>query len=590
MNDFCEKYYNNQHCDYLNYNNEKIIKIQSLLSKHLSKQEHYIIIFKNSIMKIALEKKETQSKLNRTLDIFSELIKFLGISFCELIKKEKELLDTLFKLSFNDNMKFKCQEILLNIIEIYNYNSRRRNFGDIIKERFTEYFPNFRFSKKRNSATEIENLIDEINVLLSDLYEPKNKNEMDSFYFSLKEKEFKLNCLYAMDKYFPATLEYCLREINTIKNSIPICQNEIIQLNDYEKRINKNKNINDQNQKNLLSDKQMSDNIMLANEGMNLINRPYKEQMNLNQKKELKYRTFFFNKEKLFQGEDQFTEFKDYSHPLGSYQRDELIRQYLGFLNGKGGRIYLGITDLKEVVGMTLKYKDCDTFRSVLVGYTKDFYPDVRVDKIKVFFIPVKNPETGEFIPDLFVVKIVILPGEPNYLYTMGNSKKGLISAIRQQTEVFNLTIREIHEEIIKRNQSKKMSSDRYNNILNQYDDPEVITLEKVNSDEEEKKKNSKDGFNIKVVKKCEYILKIQNIDKTLKPRDINKQFHGCGCKIQRFKGKDGKNAGEGFLIFDNEKDVRYVMEKFEGTTLGGKNKITMKLVKSEYFLNKKKL
>ena len=58
--------------------------------------------------------------------------------------------------------------------------------------------------------------------------------------------------------------------------------------------------------------------------------------------------------------------------------------------NAEGGRIYLGISDSKEVVGIKLNYKERDQLISSLVGYTNDFYPSVRVDKIKVVFIPIK--------------------------------------------------------------------------------------------------------------------------------------------------------------------------------------------------------
>ena len=54
----------------------------------------------------------------------------------------------------------------------------------------------------------------------------------------------------------------------------------------------------------------------------------------------LENRTFFFYGEKLSQGEDQFTEFKDYPI-INTNLRQNLVRQYLGFLNSKGGFIYI---------------------------------------------------------------------------------------------------------------------------------------------------------------------------------------------------------------------------------------------------------
>ena len=86
------------------------------------------------------------------------------------------------------------------------------------------------------------------------------------------------------------------------------------------------------------------------------------------QKIKLENRTFFFYGEKLSQGEDQFTEFKDYPI-IDKNLRQNLIKQYLGFLNSKDGFIYIGITDLKEVVGMKLNYKQGDIQRNDLVGF-----------------------------------------------------------------------------------------------------------------------------------------------------------------------------------------------------------------------------
>ena len=39
-------------------------------------------------------------------------------------------------------------------------------------------------------------------------------------------------------------------------------------------------------------------------------------------------------------------------------QEKELKRQYIGFLNSTGGRIYIGINDQKEVKGIVLTYKN----------------------------------------------------------------------------------------------------------------------------------------------------------------------------------------------------------------------------------------
>ena len=67
-----------------------------------------------------------------------------------------------------------------------------------------------------------------------------------------------------------------------------------------------------------------------------------------------------------------------------------------------------------------------------------DFYSKCRLDKIKVYFIPIKNPFTKKYINNLYLVKIIILPGDPYTLYSI-TKKGGFISAIRRRSQVFNL-------------------------------------------------------------------------------------------------------------------------------------------------------
>lgn len=165
----------------------------------------------------------------------------------------------------------------------------------------------------------------------------------------------------------------------------------------------------------------------------------------------------------------------------------------------------------------------------------------------------------------------------------MDNPKQGMISAMRKQTEVLNLKAKEIQDEIIRRSQLEKRWADILTN-LTVYNDPEPNIIENINSDEEEEKNDQSSGVGMKLMKRCQYILKISNIDKNLRPKDLNRFFNDCGRKAQRFKGRDGKNFGEGILIFDNEETAKGVMRKLEGSNLGGKNEVTLKLVKSEYF------
>ena len=135
-------------------------KVKSLLSANLSKQELYIVKFKKKKKK-KISIKESPSELDELFSTFAELVKYFGITFCELIKRDEELLNLLFNLLLQENMANQVQEIFCNILQIYNYSSEHRNFGDIIKDRLSQCFCNFPLQEKRPSQNVIEKLVDE---------------------------------------------------------------------------------------------------------------------------------------------------------------------------------------------------------------------------------------------------------------------------------------------------------------------------------------------------------------------------------------------------------------------------------------------
>ena len=111
-------------------------------------------------------------------------------------------------------------------------------------------------------------------------------------------------------------------------------------------------------------------------------------------------RTFFYLDEKIKERKNELIEFRNYSLPLTNKENgEEIKRQICGFLNSRGGRLYLYINNQNIVKGLILNSKTRDNSRNSLVNLTCDFYPNCRLDKILVYFIPVKDPRTNEFIP-----------------------------------------------------------------------------------------------------------------------------------------------------------------------------------------------
>ena len=201
-------------------------KVKSLLSANLSKQELYIIKFKGSI-KEKISIKESPSELDELFSTFAELVKYLGITFCELIKRDEELLNLLFNLLLQENMANQVQEIFCNILQIYNYSSEHRNFGDIIKDRLSQCYCNFPLQEKRPSQNVIEKLVDEINAFSSLVNDPSIIQEKDSLKTSFEELEFDVNLLFNTDKYPRYISEFFSKEIKKIKDVLTLSKNII---------------------------------------------------------------------------------------------------------------------------------------------------------------------------------------------------------------------------------------------------------------------------------------------------------------------------------------------------------------------------
>jgi hypothetical protein len=399
---------------------ENIEKIKLILSQSLLKQERFLTIFKTNINKLSHDKEGNNSQLVKLSTILSELIKELGIIFCELINEDEELKKLLFDLFLeNINNNIEIKKIFVNIIFIYNYDSCQCSFIKEIKDKLGEYFPRELFENKRKLYTEIERFFDDINILKNKVSSQVNKNNWIEINSSLGDKINILKSFRDNKKCPLYVIEFFDREIEKMKNILEQKNIELIMIKNEENLYEK-ENIND-NPINLSKDpKKTLINNSVDNE-RTLNTDYYKEEKICLQNIDLAKRTFFYHNELLIQGEDQYTEYKNYSFPLEDHERRELRRQYLGFLNAKGGRIYLGINDNKEVKGINLTYKNRDIFRNDLVGYTNDFYPKCRVDKINIFYIPIKNPKTGKYKSNYFVVKITYQSYYPHFFYQKKN-------------------------------------------------------------------------------------------------------------------------------------------------------------------------
>ena len=127
----------------------------------------------------------------------------------------------------------------------------------------------------------------------------------------------------------------------------------------------------------------------------------------------------------------------------------------------------------------------------------------------------------------------------------------------------------EIENEI----EEKKEEDD--NNEDNSNEDTTQGNNEKIEKVEESNKSSSNDS-KIKIV----YVVKINNIDTSLKIKDINRYFNGYGNSYQKFPSKDGKTEGYGERQFTKKETAKSFIDKYKGISLSGKKQINMVLRK----------
>ena len=589
---------------YENKENQNIQPIISKLSNDFSYQKSYITLLNQTIKNSISGDKKEISTLEKINNMLPSLIKELGLPFCDLINRDPDILDYYCDMYPKDE---KAKNILISFIDIYNFESIEVNPSDDLIEKLKKYDPDtFKEieNNKRYNKTEIESLYDGLSDLfsvwrISINMEGGIENDLfQQFQNSLKEKYDKLNEIEKENKYPKATIEFFRDKMKNYELSIKKIDINKKKANTFEKKIdNKLFSPNNNLEKpNCHSNPNNNEKININNNNLNNINitqfnisndssSEFNIEKILKKIKEipLKDRTSFYKDEILAEGEDEFTEFKNYVFPLNEKQGEELKRQFCGFLNGQGGRLYLGINDQKVVKGVVLNYKRCDALRNLLVNYTYDFYPKCRLDKIKVFFIPIKSMKDNSFINNLFVVKIIILQGEPYILYSMTN--KGFNSAIRLQGQCANLTAEEIYKEITRRGALQNNFAN--NNIINNdFKDPEPEINYNVGNEIDEddwiindKKINKKNGTNNshrnkkkKMHRRDLFIIEVKNIDVNLDTKKVYEVFNGCGSIYQKFFSKDGKSRGYGILKFSNEDLAKSTIDKFNQSKLGSTN------------------
>ena len=509
----------------------------------------------------------SNSTINELIDSIPFIIKELGISFAHNFLQNSSIYYSLIGLYFdkkekNDEKYSKKITLIFDAcIDIFKFSFSNDELNEI-----KEYLYEMKIIENKNEIINVEpkdeeKLYENIYILLNGL---KTLIEIGKD----KEKIDELNKKYLNIK----------KDIKILSNKTPgqINQaeieffNELIQeIDDYFKKINlQNTNI-------------------IINEIPE--NKKIEEIINI----PLEQRTFFYLNEKIKETKNELIEFKNYSLPLTNKEDGEDIkRQICGFLNSRGGRLYIGINGQNIVKGVVLNSKARDITRNNLINLTYDFYPNCRIDKILIYFIPVKDPKTKEFISKRYIVKIRVYPGDPEFLYSM--TSVGYHSVIRRNELCYELNSAEICQEIIARDELKKIKNEDNNYIKeSSIKDPEP----EVNDNEDEidlpffgvdnnnnlsesiKKIIKEKGKRFPRKKNKNYmvregtiVVKVTNIDEKIPINDVNRFFNECKRSSQKML------KGYGFLNFSNLSDANNCIALYNGAKLGNK-KIKLTIV-----------
>jgi len=484
-------------------------------------------------------------------------MKELGLPFCDLMSHYDTILNYYVRL-YISKKEDVIKNILITLINVFNFKANNKNPADLLIEELQIYdneIGKMAF-EKRAEKNEIEEMYDNMN--LPDLNEEHIKQ--------LKEK---INEMEKKNVYPIYTIQYFKEKVLLMESNLQKKQinNLICNINNIKYNLINNTNFNY-----FLNNIQLNNNINIINNGLT------DEEMKKLKETPIKDREYLYKEEDLNDEEDEYTEFKNYFYPFSQKKIYELKRQYCGFLNNHGGRIYIGIDDLRIVKGLRLNKEERDAIKKELLNYTCDFYPECRA-YMSVNFIPIKNMQTKRAINNLYVIKINVMPGDSYHLYSL-TSKDGFISTLRLPGQCINLTAEEIYTEIMKRGELLQRS------YTNEQNDNESDNEENINNDpdesifESEYENTGEETDNGKNKKKIIYVVKISNIDTSLEIKKVNNHFNGSGRCDQKFYSENGKSTGFGELIFSKKEMAKRVIKKFNGTKICGEKKIIMKLRK----------
>lgn len=232
------------------------------------------------------------------------------------------------------------------------------------------------------------------------------------------------------------------------------------------------------------------------------------------------HRTSFYYGETLAGEESLTVEYKNYYYPFNESLMRAVQKNICSFLNRIGGRMYIGVEDVyKRVDGVHLPHDARDKLRLDIFSFLSAFYPPIsHEDRVGVKFVPLRDWFTDELIPEYFVVKIIVKPGNPRYLYSI--TRKGLQCFLRQDGFVKELEADQITQLILKRHSLSEIAQVDHS----EFDDPEP--------EAPAPEHNFEPGNNNTVAVPQIYGYEVQGIHPKVTDSEFNKLFDEAGVDV----------------------------------------------------------
>lgn len=329
---------------------------------------------------------------SQILDILPFFISQLGIPFILMLNEsEKSLITSLLEFISNTNKTLSPNE-KKNLFDVWKYFSQR--FSHI--------------SQEVNEIHEISKFNDLVLFLETNfpenmaLKERPKLSKYEQLYLSIFEKNFKAHMCFKTIKIF-----------NKNKDFKPLCEHLKI-LSSFDQSEFFSAEFSPLERNSLLLQAKKTE---MLKEEIKSLDPSFENFLyeNYTEDKSLHNQEYYIKESEYAMKNDLQSHFLDSENFFFDPFPNNTQQMICGFLNAKGGRIYIGLRN-NRIEGITLSKKNQDIVRLQIDENVRGFSPLVQAEEFRTYFYPVLGKKR-EFI-DRVVIKIVINPNPKEVYFT----------------------------------------------------------------------------------------------------------------------------------------------------------------------------